>query len=68
MIRICCREFQSFSVIQLIQLSELAKLSTHKSRNLLSDVEDYCNKINAVFYIHIFLNKQLNFLVRPLFA
>ena len=32
-------------MIQLDYLSELAKLSTHKSRNLLSDVKDYRNKI-----------------------
>ena len=40
-------------MIQLGQLFELAKLSMHKSRNLLSDVKYYCNKISNVFYAHI---------------
>ena len=55
-------------MIQLDQLSELAKLSTHKSRNLLSDVKDYRNKIYAVFYIHTFFISNSIFLVRPLLA
>ena len=54
-------------MIQLDQLSELAKLSTQKSRYVLSDVKDYRNKIYAVFYLHSFVNNSI-FLVRPLFS
>ena len=55
-------------MIQLDQLSELAKLSTQKSRHLLSDVKDYRNKIYGVFYLHTFLISNSIFLVRSLFS
>ena len=55
-------------MIQLDQLSELAKLSTQKSRYLLSDVKDYRNKIYAAFYLHTFFISNSIFLVRPLFS
>ena len=55
-------------MIQLDQLSELAKLSTQKSRHLLSDVKDYRNKIYAVFYLHTFFISNSIFLVRSLFS
>ena len=49
-------------MIQLSQLSELAKLSPHKSRNLLSDVNYYRNKIYTVFYIHtVFISNSVFF-------
>ena len=65
MIRKYC---QRFKVFLLDQLSELAKFSTQKSINLLSDVKDYRNKISAVFYIHTFFISNSIFLVRTLFA
>ena len=59
---------RNFNVFLLDQLSELAKFSTQKSINLLSDVKHYRNKIYAVFYIHTLFISNSIFLVRTLFA